>query len=74
MGILYTGIYAKCSCTSSYFSSIQGEVKPIGRKAWVSCLLSSSRCTSAGLVFKGLETALNLGFVECNEYAIGRYK
>ena len=48
-------------------------MKPIGRKAWVSCLLSS-RCTSTGLVFKGLETAMKWGLVECNEGAIGGYK
>ena len=47
-------------------------MKPITRKAWVSCLLLS-RCTSAGLVFKGLETALKWGLVESNEDAIGGY-
>ena len=48
-------------------------MKPIGRKVWVSCLLLS-RCTSAGLVFMGLETTLKWGLVEYNEDAIGGYK
>ena len=63
MGILYIGKYAKSRSAALEFSSIHCVLKPMGIKAWVSCLLPS-RCTPVrvpppvGLGFKGLEMAL----------------
>ena len=55
--VLYTGIYAKFMCAALEFSSIQGVVKPMGSRAWVTCLLPT-RFSLIGLGFKGLEIAL----------------
>ena len=53
MGIIYIGMYAKFRCAAKELSSIQGVLKSMGRKVWLSCGLPT-RCTSVVLGSKGV--------------------